>query len=154
MNNALSKIQCPEFVLFYDREASRTYILTQYAPARQQCAVSVFSPLEAYKCSIQCVYGKKRSLTKKGNTRGERSMLLSSAKVVTPYRTLSNELTSKRQPPPHAAPVLSDVRCHTALTTNAAQGWRKLWKIRLGRTVSHDNFLQLLLFSFLKIIKY
>ena len=49
-------------------------------------------------------------------------MLLSSAKVVTPYRTLSNELTSKRRPPPRAAPpVLSDVRCHTALTTNAAQ---------------------------------
>ena len=77
-------------------------------------------------------------------------MLLSSAKVVTPYRTLSNELTSKR-PPPRAARLPSEVPCHTALTTNAVQGQRK---IGLGRTVFHDNFLLLLFFSFLKIIKY
>ena len=125
-----------------------TYLHSTHQPVSSvQCPFSLlWKPTNV----VYSVYmGKKRSLTKKGNTRGERSMLLSSAKVVTPYRTLSNELTSKRQPPPCAAPVLSDVRCHTALTTNAAQGRRKLWKIWLGRTVSHDDFFYLIAIIFI-----
>ena len=47
-----------------------------------------FSLLHNVLGTLQMCIWEKRSLTKKGATRGERSMLLSWAKVVTPYRTL------------------------------------------------------------------
>ena len=52
-----------------------------------------FSLLHNVLGTLQMCIWEKRSLTKKGSTRGERSMLLSWAKVVTPYR-MDPELSS------------------------------------------------------------
>ena len=144
MNNALSKIQCPEFVLFYDREASRTYILTYVVRTSPSAVCSVrflyFWSLQMW--YIVCIWEKKVVDQKRKHSGGKDQCCCLQQKLLRLIGPLAMSWPPngcrRHAPRRRFCPMCAAIRHWLPMLH---KGWRKLWTIWLGRTVSHDNFL-------------
>ena len=157
MNNALSKIQCPEFVLFYDREASRTYILTYVVRTSPSAVCSVrflsFGSLQMW--YIVCIWEKKGRWPKKETLGGKDQCCCLQQKLLRLIGPLAMSWppngSHRHAPRRRFCPMCTAIRhwlpmLHKGGGSYGRYGWDELFP--------HENFLWLPLFTFLKVIKY